>query len=963
MINDKHLQISVGGVDYSEHLAFPFVIQDTGTEQLATAIVTLSNLSTDEKFAPFTPVSLCGGKYSYVVANDAVREVFGRRRWHHELTLIDCTKSAERLLMEAKSFTQPLVVDHFANQGIAKGVSYVQNNDDGSLAIYPKDLEEFNVRENTYVSPIEPPSDGFKIYSLNSVSGQVSTADGYRITASVYKDLHQAVTPDIAKNYEPIATVTLTNPTVSATISADLVSGSGMYSIIYDAVFSYSGHSPIRKVYAVFVSIINKAETKQPYSMFDLLNILLDTAEPLRRGLDTRRFNLALTSKQAEELASMTAPEMHFENGRSLYENLAQVGKVIHAIPRIDANNNVYFKELGSAEFADMRKGALFGASAQYNASDFATAIEANFANLINTDDESEGSVTEPYADGYITLRSNDARIKEGTGIIQTQFPIAKVKTLKVQIHNEDGTVKTFFNGKDYIDITKYLFEKNEYDLLSSYSGIYPFTKTYAMYYTTNGQSIDGLWYRAEDSAFPILNSFKRYAISNIIDDAGGGTIENSDIDAFLRLAFQVTYIPIINGRVRQERTESVGDGKFVLAHNQSANKMSAKAFGENMRGQIAMMGNPSNSKMYLFKSLDDVPKAGTLFDDTHYISTITTRVFSGFCVCQFDLSANYNDFGAYADIKTDIRQYEIPEGQTRCTLLEEYCVIGKDESGEADDISRMAQAPLMQGVIDAFGNTEGKTEDITAARVQTYEDAASGGLKALSDPITLPVYSTSVGNSVYFGFAFKDNFSAGSRSVSVNADAYRGTEYVPYGDNFYASAKYINFSLTTSLKTNTNYSPKSIANDLPRASVLSDKETYVSTNMGALIWNKDSADVGNVAYQLHFVSNDGYIIGSELASMMPFVRTSTGKDKAAKIYFYDKRVNQLTGDVPLGATKVAESTLKLPEDGSYKITIDAIPSEAFESWVIKREDGSCIIGKNARTVDNEIYFTFKRKR
>ena len=100
MKNRNRISIVIGGVDYSKYLALPFVFQDTGTEQLDSAIVTLRNLPTGGKFAPFTPVSVCGGKYTYVIADDRIQAVFGRSLWHHEITLIDETKATERILME-----------------------------------------------------------------------------------------------------------------------------------------------------------------------------------------------------------------------------------------------------------------------------------------------------------------------------------------------------------------------------------------------------------------------------------------------------------------------------------------------------------------------------------------------------------------------------------------------------------------------------------------------------------------------------------------------------------------------------------------------------------------------------------------------------------------------------------------------------------------------------------------------
>lgn len=950
--NQKQLRIEIGGVDYSEHLSFPFVLQDTGNEQLKTAIVTLSNMPTDAKFPPFTAVNLCGGKYEYVIANDSVKEVFGRKRWNHELTLIDSTKATERVLMEAKAFTQPLVLDYLANQQKASCFQAIIVNDEGAYDIGIDELMNYEITNNTFVTPSQAPTIGesYRAFAIDEFCNDKRTAQSYKINVSVYYSPNTIITPDIAKNETPLFSKALANPQEYFYLDDSVISESGIYTFIYDAVYRYTTTSQNRIVFVIPISFVNARKIKKPYTLYEVLEILLETAEPLRRGLDVPRYTLNLTQEQEKQFKAMSAPELHFSNGRSLFENLAEIGKFIHCVPRVDNSFRVSFKDLGATEYADLSKAQKFGRSEQFNAADYASTLESNFANLINTDDETEGSVTEPYTDGFITLRSADVGIKENTSFIPTRFPIAKIKSVKLRWHGD--TTKT-------ADITKYIFEQSEYDMLSNFSGIYPFSKTYALYYSMGSKNIDGLWYRVEDASFTLLNSFKKYAIENIVEEALGVSI-SSVKQLYLNLSFQVTYIPIINGRARQERVETVKNGKFVIAHNQSANKMSARAFGENLRGKIAMMANASESLMYMFKSLSDVPRAGLLYDDTSYISNVTTRVFPHFCIAQIDLSENFNDLGAYVELKNDIRQYEIPQGETRLTLLEEYCVIGNAEVSDTDTICRN---PMKFDVIGSFEANETPV-DVSAVLAQTFDE----DMKKISDVFTLPVYSTAVGNSVYFGFAFDDNFSVGVKSVPLSNVLYRGIEHVNYGDPLFAEAKYLNFSLVTKCKDKSGVTPLDVSNSLPSGVSVAGDESLATTAGAPIVWNKDSADIGNVAYQLHFVTNDGYVIGSELAKMMSFIRTSGGNSERAKCYFYDHRINAITGDsgesIEDGCVAICDIELTaLANKPEFSIRILYPPYFQYQSWVIKRSDNKCIIGKNAKTIPEKIYFNFKRKR
>ena len=937
--------IRIGGLDYSKYFTFPFVIQDTGTEQLDSAVVELRGLPTGDKFPPFTPVVLCGGRYSYVIADDTVTEVFGRSLWNHQLTLIDETKTLERILMEGKSFTQPLIKEVGEPK---RAKAYKILNKEMLSSEYDTNYETPIKMQGDTVLNILPASDlvssgAITIQNLSSVEVTYSKAE-----VDIQGEFERVFFSDTLKINES-AQIECTRP--------------GVYTIRY--ILDIPSVGAIGKETVIVpISLYSESDIPPTYSIYDVISITLETAEPIFKG-EAPRYRLLLTPEQETRFKSMDAPEMHFPNGRSLYENLKEIGDYIHALPKaktdINGNRFVYWKELGSAERADLSKGAIYGASGFYNAADYASAVEANFANLKNASDESEGSVTDPYSDGYITLRSNSYRIKEEDSYIPTNFPIGtKIKQVIVRIHDDNGMVQK------EADITSAVFEKNEYDLLSGFSGAYPFSKTHALYYTTGQKNIEGLWYRPEDDPVVILNLLNNYAITNVINHFCGTnyTQEKGNKLDFTKLSFQVTYIPIINGRARQERTESTVE-RVILAHNQSANQLSARAFGENLRGKVAMLGNSTDAKMYIFPYLDDIPKAGTMYDRKEFISLVTTRVFPDYCLSRIDFSTNYNNQGAFVQMKTGIRQYEIPAGQDRCTLLEEFCVIGKDEHVPRE-LGMLCQSVMCDMTLKAFYFTNLEARDITSAYINTLDDEGIG----IAGSISLPAYSTSLGASVYFGFSFEDNFSAGKKSIDIGKDLARGTEYVEYGSRFYSKAKYLDFSFTRGYVP-TNATPLDVANSLPIISGVADtiegEAPYISTEdytTGAfkpLIWNKDSADIGNVAYQLHFVSNDGYIIGSELARMMPYIRTRFNYDKAPRVYFYDAEIEELTGEA--NGNVVSESDLDVGWEQSYFLRIVEIPSQPYKSFVIKRPGGECIIGKNTDSADKVIHFNFKRKR
>lgn len=937
-MRNGNIGVEIGGVDYSAYLAFPFVIQETGTEELDTAIVELHSVPRAAKFPPFTPVKLYGGKYEYIIANDAVKEVYGRKRWKHELTLMHPTKNAERVLMEAKAFTQPLVPNYGDGKTYAEYIHVFGNEVKtgiGQSMTTPVVTSKGRVNVASWAYAVE--GAGLKETQIGGGTVVFDHAD-VRI---LYGEGRTVIADGQSVSEEGLDVVYSETNIGKEDELAYYTSKAGVYTICYETFYTYSlasGYISTRTYYPV--AMVNDEFKDTPYTLLEAVKILLECAEPLRKDLDTQRFTLDLTEEQEAFFEATRSPEFHFANGRSLLENLSVIGGFIHAIPRVSLDGKVSFKDIGLSEKADLSKGEQFAAEGQANAADYAHKIETNFSNLVNIDDETEGSIDHPYKGGFITLRGDDARIKEETAKIKLPFPCEKVLRLTA-----------VYNLVEY-DLTKYLFEKSEYDLLTAYSGIFPFSKTFAIYYTQGGTEIDGLWYRAEDQAVSILNSFQKYAIANILYDASDGALDldGEGKDAYLNIAFRVSYVPVINGRARQQRTDEASLCSIVLAHNQSANKMSARAFGQSLRGKVEMLTGASDSVSYMFRTLDDVPHPWTLYDD-RYISTVTTRVFPLFCLSQLTLTPNYNALGQYAELNTAIRQYEIPAGETRYTLLEEYCIIGS--RSENDD--QLICAPAMRrGVVEAFN--EATSKDLTAASVKTFDE----DMTQISPNLTLPLFSTSLGNSLYFGFSFQDNFSAGTRSGNVAPSlAYRSLEHVAYGDPFYSRAKYLDFTFYDKYKAEAEDLIE-VANNLPleppRIGTL-----YALTGAHPLVLNKDSADACNIAYQMHFVSDDGIIIGAGLAQMMPFVRTDATKYAGkAKMYFYSEEVNHLTGE-PKEASLVGEAEVTGSYEGGYKLLVGASPV-SFKSWVIKKQNGAVLLAKNATEAPTQINIAFRRK-
>lgn len=945
------VKIVIGGKDFSEHASYPVAVQKTLNDTLDTAQVEMKHLKIKDPFEPFTDVVLkIGGKTeNFFVATDEVDEIVGIGLYNHMVTVIEYTKESERILMEAKAFTNPIIPDYTDGQSLANFEVYeeVTESADGSGHYVGNATASSGI-----LSPILIGTD-LVIPSITSIvpAGDygIDPAET-QIIKIYYSDSRipiQYIQESGSYYYTDISGTLEYEGSFGASFNFEK---EGFYSVWYRIFGASNGH------YMDFVSPIisvSQPVSKEPYTIKNVIETLLSMCIPRRLG-DPQKYFLYLTADQEKKISS-TAPEFHFSNSRSLWENLREIGRYVHAIPRLEKSGYqtaVKFDDLGGTVYADMSTGHKIARRASYNISSYTSGLESLANNLINADDRAHGSIIEPYNNGWKSLRtaSETARIQEGSSYIETAFPIED--KIKLSVYFE-------YNGNKYSgDITPYLFEKADYDLLLSSSGVYPTSKSYALYYTRGSQNIEGLWFKPNDEVISTLNSFGNYAIVNIICAATGCSTNIFKQITYPDICFRVTYIPTVSARVHNFDPHT---SRFCgyLADNQAANKLSAKSLGENMQGQLAMLPTSTESVSYLFRDYDKIPKVGNLFDQYNYISSETIRIYPNFCEAQIDLSTGYNEQGAFVEIPSKFRQFEIPAGETRYTVLDEFCYFSEHyEDDDSDTICGDIIKSSVADVLDGIGNRP--SLNITLAEVDTSADDGT----VIASGILLPVMSLAIGNSLYFGFGFADNFSAGNQSETGGSE-YRMNQAVPYGDKFYGMADRLSFSL---LYNANSVSIVHEAHDWPvKSPSMISGTVAATTGEKPLLWYKDSADAGNIAYQLHMMTDSGYIIGTALAQHCTSIR-SEPEEEPSVLYVFGHRIHELTGTTDTSdALGTGYSFKATTQDTAgnitgYKITL-TVPQnpEGVKAWAIIKA-GEFLLGKNSENVPPEIYLNFRRE-
>lgn len=440
-----------------------------------------------------------------------------------------------------------------------------------------------------------------------------------------------------------------------------------------------------------------------PYSITDCVTRCLELAEPLQKGeiprfrfegvtydASTGERNSTYTAgSQAERYDKVLAPPFTMTQC-TLREQLKVIGGFIHAEPRL-TDGVITFDPFCGNELAEvtLTDGTKIPLN-QYpyairkksqNINEYCTSVDTRAENLVNSIDKRKGSIIDPDGENYKSLRSEtiNARIEENNGEVVTAYPIYEIEKVMCGIAKRNPQ-----NASDYwqlspVDITDYIVEETAYRAnLSSYSGSFPYSKAFALYYTQGSPNIKGLFFKAPSV---INNAFKDNTIVNILKQVTGASSLNT---TYALYSFQVTYKPIYNARfVHSKPYVDPDESERTLFYNQSENLIETSYYGENVKGAVARLGNAEQSLTYYFKDIDNIPKAGQLFDNDNYISAVMVQVMPSYLKCTVTLSKDFNRLSEYIGVKSLKYLYEVNERATydRTILLKEYIVIGNRET------------------------------------------------------------------------------------------------------------------------------------------------------------------------------------------------------------------------------------------------------------------------------------------
>lgn len=703
-----------------------------------------------------------------------------------------------------------------------------------------------------------------------------------------------------------------------------------------------------------------------PFTITDCVNRVLSLAEPRLKGENPKYIfdgvkwengeivnydneHKYRVGSQAEKYDNVFAPPFTMTQC-TLREQLKVIGGYIHCEPRLiksgtypNYTNTIVYDSYNKGEIANINGVPIkdkphINESVSHAINEYCSAVDTRVQNVVNSLDIDEGSITEPNATNYRSLRTDTlyVRINESNGDFETQEPIWRVNSLKVGVLAKNSNSWAV----EPLDLTNYVFEKSAYDKLSSYEEIYPYSKSYALYYEQGQKNIKGLWHKTESAVSQVL---KGYTIVNILKSLG---VKASDIEgSYPLLAVQINYTPFFNTRYQQHKPYIDGNPKRVLFYNQGENVVESTYYGENVKGAVTRLGNVDKAVTYMFSKLSSIPQPSLKYDDDYFISAVNGQIYPTYIKCTLLLSKDFNRLSQYIGINSNKRVYEVSEREAyeRDTLYKDYIVISTNNS-LTPTINRSKDylgATTLNRVAWLFTGLDTDTNPITAVYCSFRNKFAP--TKNIQN-IILPVISSGFGNAMVFSWRYKDNYSAGSQSQEVpnsvenNITGYWSQD-IPYGD-YYGRGYYYQYSFRNT-PSSSDLKGNALSYPLTNITPTDQEDRWLRE----YVYDKDSREISNFSQQLEFVTTDkNIIISSNLAKLCPLVK-KYDIIKGAKLYFFNFKLDKFKSSISEYNEELTTSyditvtvgELYTQDSGSYAqftLTFATAPQD-YQSWAI----------------------------
>lgn len=453
----------------------------------------------------------------------------------------------------------------------------------------------------------------------------------------------------------------------------------------------------------------------------------------------------------------------NFYNQKNWWEVLIDIGKYIHAIPKVRfGRDNRFVVEWRRLGITEQSTGINNDVSVFNSRSieDYIAACSSYVTNMVQL-----GGIIEEWVAPKSS--SEDYLVYNDVAEIQTSKNI--IELVKLEIRNAEGVTA---------DITNYVYEQSIYQLLDVVPTTVP-NKGLAIYYNLRDNKIKGLNYR-----LPAVNQGdedREYAIKRIIGTVfNKSTWEDIVVNDYVFHIVYRTQETVRSDQTRPDLRKYLLQTKYDRApqHRQFNNQQDTVAdsvkFGDNTYGRLIRMGNTTYTIREWTDALFNVKRAGQLYEirgELYYVTKVKSVFYFDHVICDVEFSKDYNKLSQIIGIPSEPRFYEISEQSQirRSKVIADYLVLGTSDGDNKNTDSYIQESgwDYIQRLMFPLSSQSPATYPRYAATIfknDIDKDDNVAGNETFITSVLHPVGTYSIRNTLTISWRMKDNFSAGDQ-------------------------------------------------------------------------------------------------------------------------------------------------------------------------------------------------------
>lgn len=714
------------------------------------------------------------------------------------------------------------------------------------------------------------------------------------------------------------------------------------------------------------------------YTMKNVVNRIIDIAPLAVTGTHHANTRVCtISSALASRLDNITAPQFFLQPG-NMREILIQVLSYVNAVPRLTDE-----MVLEATFFEDTVDGIDFedtvGYKSSIDAEDYATTMETYVGNMISEKDADSTGMRVMSRRDVVSVRAESLIIGDSNWRIELPYRIHRLSKIEayIMITNPGLPLST----TEYVDISKYIFPKDEYDTLPiSSSGLPDFAprKPNSGWYEIGGRTIEGLtetW-----GAFGMIQTWDQL-IATVMQqyehpDYPGepGLFDAAPQTIFDVIMFRITYVPALDSRIQIER-EDVSDIQYntVILGNTRGNVVDMFGITNNMFGRIQRLGIATELRGVVCTDVSEILPLGHKVNGG--VDIITDReiiCFPNFFVVRYETTPRFNRLSQFINVDRQFRALEIVQDNPaidRREIFKEYITIDKSDHIEFTGISSME---TFMGVFES-GTTPQYSVNVAYVTVDLPVVAR----------VLLPCVSIAGRNTMLFEYTFMSPNMAGKAVDELNDRLVQRAVWYTKDDGTCTTVRARFYDHFFEAETGPHSPPSEdpLRDDyLPKARKFPGTEgthtaaqSPVLLDTGMLRVVKDTSERLIMGYQIQILPGkdmvDNVVIGTNITTMNPLVRNYDSPKPTLKVWttnspYRKTEFHKAKGSVDellsIGITGNKISLLITPPSSPTQLT--SLPVGTH--WAIADESGNLYLAVNQITEStSELYFNPRRYR